>query len=134
MKKIEAGLLILCMTFVGMYASFYIIKDYSFSKSDKIFLYKTKWYHLFESYEEERSYIAKDDWVGAQVEAFKGSTTNSLLSTLRPKVIFTTVLFFLISLMIARRVYYKNANIFIVWFFLVGFFLVVYNTFPLFPF
>tara|TARA_B100000795_G_C22493293_1_gene321101 strand:- start:82 stop:483 length:402 start_codon:yes stop_codon:yes gene_type:complete len=133
MKIIEAFLLVIVMTFVGFYSSFYIIKEAYFNDSDKIMLFKTKPINLFESFKGKQY---SKDRLDSFINSYSDGMTNGLLynSSFDKYVLLTTFIFFVSSLFFAFRVANRKENVFILWFLLIGLFFLVKNTLPIFPF
>ena len=108
-KKISAILLILTMTFVGMYASFEIIKPSSYS-------WDSKWYHMFivpDSYNSSLS--TGDDVLDGKLNTTLQSYQLYDLSKIRSKFFIATFISFLLSLFFAYKFYYQDKNVGILW-------------------
>jgi len=106
-NKTSAILLIVIVTFFGMYASFELQKSGNLSH--------TSWYHTFIPYVTPYDALYPPTDSEDRIDKIKEMYTNADLKRLRPKVFLGTVICFLISLFLAYRVYYKNADMTILW-------------------
>ena len=110
MKKINAILLIICISFIGMTSSFYI----SINFFNNGYLYGYEWYDLFVPKEIDYSVspaINVDKWLDEAVK----SQENLAMNNLRTYILISTVFFFFIGLLISYKYYYKNLNTRFTW-------------------
>lgn len=106
-NKTSAILIIIIVTFFGLYASFELQKSGSVSNAS--------WYHTFIPYVTPYDALYPPTDSKERINKISEMYINAGLKTLRTKVLLVTFICFLISLFLAYRVYYKNADMTILW-------------------